>query len=304
MSFRDTTSQPVAILLVTGDDEAAATVARALASPGTPAVSLERVGRLVPALDRLARGGVAACVVDLDLPDSTGVPTLLAVRVQAPRVPLVVLVGGPPDAPEARLAAEEGSAVLRKSGLEEGSVRAGIERSLRTGPLARARAEASRRDPLTGLVDSGGLAAAAAGQMQIAIVTGRPFALLYVDVDGLDRVNAQLGREAGDRLLAETAALLSSVFRASDVVARVAGDEFCVLLADGTPDGSGVELAWSRLGERLAELNARGRPGGPLSLTVGLARYEPHLAAGFEELLARAERDVLSRKLRALAASG
>ena len=57
-----------------------------------------------------------------------------------------------------------------------------------------------------------------------------PVGVVMVDVDGMKAVNDRLGHEAGDALLQTAAAVLASAFRAEDIVARIGGDEFVVLL--------------------------------------------------------------------------
>jgi diguanylate cyclase (GGDEF)-like protein len=79
-----------------------------------------------------------------------------------------------------------------------------------------------------------------------------PIALLYVDVDGLRHINETYGHSAGDALLRIVANRLLSVIRESDTVARVAGDEFVVLLEGPSLDG-GAEMVADRVLEVLRE---------------------------------------------------
>jgi diguanylate cyclase (GGDEF)-like protein len=98
--------------------------------------------------------------------------------------------------------------------------------------------------------------------------TGRPLALLMLDLDRFKEVNDQEGHPAGDRLLREVARVLGETVRSGDTVARPGGDEFCVI----APETGSAEA--QRLAERielaLAELDAVGRP---LSASVGLALF-------------------------------
>jgi diguanylate cyclase len=61
-----------------------------------------------------------------------------------------------------------------------------------------------------------------------------------IDLDGLKRVNDELGHAEGDRLLRDTAERIRSAFRAGDILARLGGDEFAVLLVDPSKGESAV----------------------------------------------------------------
>lgn len=92
-------------------------------------------------------------------------------------------------------------------------------------------AEAETRDPLTRLANRRQLETAMDAAMEAALA-GRPFALLSIDLDGFRQINKQYGHEAGDHVLSQIGQRLSSSIRASDVPARIGGDEFAIILSD------------------------------------------------------------------------
>lgn len=87
-------------------------------------------------------------------------------------------------------------------------------------------------DPLTGLPNRAHLMAELSRRLEQARTGGPGLALLYLDVDGLKQTNDRLGHAAGDRLLCQVADILHRAVRHQDVIARIGGDEFVVLLAD------------------------------------------------------------------------
>ena len=95
-----------------------------------------------------------------------------------------------------------------------------------------------------------------------------PLSVVVCDVDGLKIVNDVMGHERGDELLKTAASVLQDNFRSCDIVARVGGDEFAVLLPQ-TAYGSALEIC-HRLISRLLEYN-RKKKGIHLSLSVGVA---------------------------------
>ena len=108
-------------------------------------------------------------------------------------------------------------------------------------------AELAFTDDLTGLANRRRFHAELSRNVALARRTGRPLAVLMLDVDGLKRVNDTRGHHEGDRLICDTGSLVRERLRASDLVARLAGDEFAALLPD-------TELDEARaLAERLSD---------------------------------------------------
>jgi diguanylate cyclase (GGDEF)-like protein len=107
--------------------------------------------------------------------------------------------------------------------------------------------EASRTDPLTGLPNRRCFDEAKELELVRVQRHHRPLSLLLLDVDHFKRYNDAYGHAAGDDCLRAVAQVLQANFRATDVVARVGGEEFAVLLPETTIDQAMV------LGERLVE---------------------------------------------------
>jgi diguanylate cyclase (GGDEF)-like protein/PAS domain S-box-containing protein len=92
--------------------------------------------------------------------------------------------------------------------------------------------------------------------------------IVSCDVDGLKLVNDTLGHDQGDNLLVTAAGVIRECFREGDLVARIGGDEFCIILPDAS--GPAVENACQRIQEAVASYNATG-PEILLSISVGSA---------------------------------
>ena len=92
----------------------------------------------------------------------------------------------------------------------------------------------------------------------------------------------------------ETADVLRETFRESDIIARIGGDEFVVLAIE--TNGSPAEVLIHRLQENLEARNAREGRRYELSLSVGLARYDPERPCSIDELVAQADRAMYEKK--------
>jgi len=95
-----------------------------------------------------------------------------------------------------------------------------------------------------------------------------PLGIIVCDLDGMKLVNDTLGHQAGDRMLINTANILRQSFRSSDIIARIGGDEFAVLLPQTGPEK--VERMLQRLRGAVRKFNNH-EPELPLALSMGHA---------------------------------
>ena len=257
---------------------------------------VEHADRIARAIDRLAEGGIDIVLLDLSLSDSAGLQTFALVRSCAEHVPIVVLTGL--DDEEAATAAVQAGAqdyVVKgtfDSEMIARSVRYAVERHRMQEDLRRL----ATVDDLTGLFNRRGFLPLAEHHLNLADRNGEPLVLLFIDLDGLKKVNDVHGNAEGSRMIQDTASVLTKTLRNSDVLARVSRDEFCVLLTGD--DAVNAEPVLVRLVEAVAMHNARAGRAYELSLSVGAAPYDQTEPCSIEELMERADALMYEEKQR------
>jgi diguanylate cyclase (GGDEF)-like protein len=148
-------------------------------------------------------------------------------------------------------------------------------------------------DDLTGFFNRRGFLAAASQQLKLANRDRQNVLLLFCDVDNLKSVNDSFGHREGDLALVRTADALEETFRESDILARLGGDEFAVLAWEATVPNLRAML--SRLVRNIDKANAE-ESRYKLSLSVGVARYDPHFPVPLGALMQAADRDMYKHK--------
>ncbi|MDQ3134891.1 MAG: PAS domain S-box protein [Acidobacteriota bacterium] len=156
----------------------------------------------------------------------------------------------------------------------------------------------SLTDDLTGLRNRRGFIALAEQQLKFARAPRRaqPLLLLYADMDGLKQINDRFGHHVGSQALIETGRIIRQVCRETDIVARIGGDEFAVLVVDAAAHSA--DSLFDRLQQKVRDFNAQGGQPYTLGVSLGTARIEADSTATIEELLARADEAMYEHKRR------
>lgn len=153
--------------------------------------------------------------------------------------------------------------------------------------LARRLAELAHHDGLTGCLNHRAFHGRLAAEVERAVRHRRPVALLSIDLDDFKVVNDHRGHPAGDEVLRAVGGTLTRIGRISDVVARVGGDEFALLLPETSRDQA--RLVAERIRQEVREAT------GGSTVSIGLA-IAPDDAFASAELLERADDAVYQAK--------
>jgi diguanylate cyclase (GGDEF)-like protein/PAS domain S-box-containing protein len=149
-------------------------------------------------------------------------------------------------------------------------------------------------DHLTGLANRRAFFETAGLELQRWARAPRPVSLLLIDADHFKRINDAHGHAAGDAVLRHLAAAMSASFRAMDMLARLGGEEFVVLLP-GTPlDGAAAvaERLCRRLAEQAVVVDGRAIP---CTVSIGVATMDTSID-GVDALVQRADRAMYAAK--------
>jgi two-component system cell cycle response regulator len=256
----------IRILLVEDNREYATAVQLILGEVSLEAFELVHVTRIADAKGQLEQTIFDVILLDLNLPDSAGYETFATIHTIAPDIPIVVMSSNDDTSLAVRTVREGAQDYLVKG--EENlkpltrAIQYAIERQKTQSRLQ----TLSLVDELTGIYNRRGFMTIAHQQAKLAQRTQSNWVIVFADVDGLKKINDTFGHAEGDQALRDTAYLLKSTFRESDVIARLGGDEFAVM-AITTNDTAAS--AFLRRFQKLADaLNAT--PGRKYKLTISL----------------------------------
>ena len=161
-----------------------------------------------------------------------------------------------------------------------------LERELRSLALT---------DDLTGLYNRRGFLVSATQQLKLARRNAQGLLLFFADVDNLKQINDSYGHQEGDLALTRVADALEQTFRDSDTLARLGGDEFGVVALEASSQNK--EGILRRLKKNLQRSNADANEFRyELSLSIGVAGFDPTYFVSLEELMAQADQAMYEQK--------
>ena len=152
--------------------------------------------------------------------------------------------------------------------------------------LERALRDISLADELTGLHNRRGFYLLGEQARRDARRARKALTVLFFDADGLKKINDTLGHDTGSEFLRDIALLLRTTFRGSDVVGRLGGDEFGVVVRESAAE---LVQAQMRLRAAVAAANDAGAKAYRLSFSAGSATTEPDSNEAFAALVDRAD---------------
>ena len=154
--------------------------------------------------------------------------------------------------------------------------------------LAEQHRDLSERDPLTGLYNRRFFN----DELGRRLARGGSGALLLIDLDGFKAINDTFGHDTGDQALVEVANTIGACMRAEDVVARIGGDEFAVVL--GRIDRGGVRAAVDKLCRAIEALALLPGDSQGMSASIGAALFTR--GGALQELMRSADADMYVKK--------
>ncbi len=149
-------------------------------------------------------------------------------------------------------------------------------------------------DQLTGLFNRRGFFTLAKRELKRAERSAKGMLLFFADLDGLKNINDRFGHKEGDRALIAAAKILAQTFRTSDIVSRIGGDEFAILVIDA--DESLMAKFLLRLHRLTDNLNARKAVKEKVAISIGHAVYDPRKPVTLDELLSSADQQMYKMK--------
>ena len=158
---------------------------------------------------------------------------------------------------------------------------------------------ASTTDELTGVLNRRGFLALARREWKLARRRDHEMMLIYADLDDFKEINDEFGHAEGDQVLRSVGRLMRDSVRATDLIARMGGDEFVALAVEAKTDAA----IFSRIEESIRRFNADSGLPYQIAMSMGSVTIPARSVGSLEELLSKADARMYEEKRRRHAAS-
>lgn len=289
------TAQAIHILLVE-DSTSDAVLIRKVLTKATPAgTQLQRVETLEAALSVLALQEFDVVLLDLSLPDSSGLDGLLSIQNLTPKMPVLILTAHG-DEEMALKAVEQGAQdYMFKDHLDSMAIRRAMQYAMLRKQFESTLIHQANYDTLTGLANRTLFESRLGMALARSQRTGSSIGIFYLDLNRFKHVNDTLGHAAGDRLLTQVGERLRLCLRPYDTAARLGGDEFALLIEGMTQPRDCAVIAQKIIGQLTDPFIIDERKV-EIGVSIGIATCEADEQSNAEALLRSADEAMYDAK--------
>ncbi len=149
-------------------------------------------------------------------------------------------------------------------------------------------------DSLTGLLNRGSGLLLFGKQLQLSKRNNSRLTICYVDVNGLKTINDTYGHHEGDEALKLVAQFLRQSLRKVDIICRLGGDEFLLVLPQCSMDKN--DIVWTRIVDKVKQFNESRKKPYAITLSRGFAEYDPAEEKFIDQLITVADREMYKHK--------
>lgn len=234
-------------------------------------------------------------LLDLCLPDSKGIETVMHFKDYLEKIPFIILTSLDDEIIELDTIKEGIQDYLVKGEFDHKLLWRSINYAIERHKLLKILREHAIYDQLTGLYNRRGFFNFLDQQVKLSNRNKNEFFLVFADLDGLKLVNDTMGHTVGDDALVCASNILKEVFRESDTIARIGGDEFAIIIT-GSKEIGNIKSIGNRLEDAVNNLNEEAENPFKLSISIGISKYDPIHPITEDKLIAKADKKMYYMK--------
>ncbi len=292
--FSGNDNQALKVLMIEDDHDFAKLIEVRLRQESVPVFEVHHCSDLRSGMEAAVSLEPDMILLDLELPDSRGQETFNRLHAHVPQIP-VMISSSLADATMALQMVREGA----QDYLLKGSVDLKVLPRMILCALERHRIQTelgrlSMHDELTRLYNRRGFLAFGVEHMKFARRVNRGLSLVFLDLDGLKQINDSIGHRQGDLALVKAADLLRNTFRASDILARIGGDEFGVIALEAPQDSA--DIIRRRIEDATARFNKTSGLPFQLSFSLGIVSFDASKYFCIEQMIFAADKELYKQK--------